>query len=423
MMRRRESVVKALKRNPAAIAPVLGFDLLTDVHSGWIRKIAFGAGDWTLQAHRGSYKTTCDSIAIWLMLLLMPNRRIAFFRKTDTDVKEVIEQVKKMLLNDATQYVSDAVWGVRCDIDSSNMLSIDTSLSDDPRGGSQLVGLGIGGSLTGKHYDVIITDDIVNIKDRVSRAERERTKNIYRELQNLRNRGGRIINTGTPWHVDDAFSLMPEPERWDCRATGLMTEEQIRYVMERTTPSLFAANYELRHIPSDDVIFTDPRTGAPLEKVEQGECHVDAAYYGEDYTAFTAMRVEDGTRYVYGRIWRKHVDDVTQLILSDIERLRLGRMYMETNADKGYGARAFKAAGVRVVPYPESMNKHVKIVTYLKAAWPDIVFVEGTDQAYIDQICDYTEDAEHDDAPDSLASLVQRGKGRRVETGHTSAFG
>ena len=374
--------------------------------------MVFGSGDWTLQAHRGSYKTTCDSIAIWLMLLLMPNRRIAFFRKTDTDVKEVVEQVQKMLQTDATQYISTEAWGVPCEITSSNMLSIDTSLSNDPRGGSQLVGLGIGGSLTGKHYDIIITDDIVNIKDRTSRAERERTKNIYRELQNLRNRGGRIINTGTPWHIEDAFSIMPEAERWDCRQTGLMTEEQIQYVKERTTPSLFAANYELRHIPSDDVIFTEPNIGAPTSMVEGGECHVDAAYYGEDFTAFSAMAVHDGKRYVYGRLWRKHVEDVTPLIMADYERLRLGRLHTETNADKGYSARAFKELGARVVPYAENQNKHVKIVTYLKTAWPEIVFVDGTDRDYIDQICDYTEDAEHDDAPDSLASLVQRGKWR-----------
>jgi hypothetical protein len=70
--------------------------------------------------------------------------------------------------------------------------------------------------------------------------------------------------------------------------------------------------------------------------------------------------------------------------------------------------------------YAEKMNKHVKIVTYLKAAWPDVVFVEGTDKAYIDQVCDYTEDAEHDDAPDSLASLVQRA---RFKTAYVSAFG
>ena len=30
-----------------------------------------------------------------------------------------------------------------------------------------------------------------------------------------------------------------------------------------------------------------------------------------------------------------------------------------------------------------------------------------TDQEYINQICDYTEDAEHDDAPDSAASCLR----------------
>ena len=37
-----------------------------------------------------------------------------------------------------------------------------------------------------------------------------------------------------------------------------------------------------------------------------------------------------------------------------------------------------------------------------------MVFVAGTDQEYINQICDYTENAEHDDAPDSAASIVRK---------------
>lgn len=390
----------------------LGFSLLTDLHRGWCREMVFGKLDHTLQAHRGSYKTTTVSIALWLLLLLRPNAQTAFFRKTDTDVKEILEQVKKMLRTDVTQYIAEGLWGVPCHITTDNMLEVSTSLSNDVRGGAQLTGMGIGGSLTGKHYDIIFTDDIVNLKDRSSRAERERTKDAYREIKNLLNRGGKIFNTGTPWHIDDAFQLMPEPERWPWDATGLMTKSDYDDIAKVTTPSLLAANYQLRHIPSDDVIFTEPRIGAPMSMVEGGECHVDAAYYGEDFTAFSAMAVHDGRRYVYGRLWRKHVEDVTPLIMADYERLRLGRLHTETNADKGYSARAFKELGARVVPYAENQNKHVKIVTYLKTAWPEIVFVDGTDRDYIDQICDYTEDAEHDDAPDSLASLVQRGKWR-----------
>lgn len=382
--------------------------------------MVFGTSDHTLQAHRGSYKTTTVSIALWLQIILMPNMTTAFFRKTDTDTSEIVRQVQKMLRSDVTQYLSESLWGVPCRITDESMSKVSTNLSNDPRGGVQLVGMGIGGSLTGKHYDRIFTDDIVNPKDRESRAEREHTKNAYREIKNLINRGGKIFNTGTPWHPEDAFKLMPEPERWAWNETGLMTKADYDEIAKVTTPSLLAANYQLRHIPSDDVIFLNPQTGAHISMVMQGQCHVDAAYYGEDYTAFTVMNVHDGKRYVYGKMWRKHVQDVTEQIVDEYKRLKLGRMYMEKNADKGYAARDLRGLGVRTVEYSEHMNKHVKIVTYLKGVWSDIVFCEGTDQEYINQICDYTEDAEHDDAPDSLASLVQRAKFAKA---YVSPFG
>ena len=389
----------------------MGFTKLGAVHDAWIRRMVYGTGDWTLQAFRGSYKTTSVSAALALLLMLYPNLRLAFMRKTGSDTKEVVAQVKKMLQTKESRAVSSLVWGVPVRLVTDNQNEVTTNLTNDPRGSAQLKAAGTGGSLTGQHYDIIFTDDIVNLEDRKSRAERERIKDIYRELQNLKNRGGRIINTGTPWHVDDAFSIMPKAEKWDWRSMpDVISEDEVNDLRQRTTPSLFAANYELRHIPSDDVIFTNPQTGADPHLVEQGECQVDAAYYGEDFTAFSAMNKHGGKLYVYGRMWRKHVQDVEPLITADYKRLKLGRMYLEKNADKGYSAREFKELGVRVAPYDEKLNKHVKIVTHLKGAWPDIVFVEGTDQAYIDQICDYTEDAEHDDAPDSLASLVQRAR-------------
>ena len=79
--------------------------------------------------------------------------------------------------------------------------------------------------MTGKHADIILTDDIVNLQDRISAVERKRICGVYQELQNIRNPGGRILNTGTPWHPDDAFRLMPPPEKYDCYQTGLLTKD------------------------------------------------------------------------------------------------------------------------------------------------------------------------------------------------------
>lgn len=409
-----ERLLVALAEHPELFLFMMGFERRSPVYGEWMREMVFGRRDYTLQAFRGSGKTTCLSASLALKMVLFPNRKMAFIRKTDTDIKEVVKQVQRMLLAQETQAISKTIWGVTFDLTVSTQSETSTTLTNDPRGAAQLTGMGINGSITGKHYDEIFTDDIVNTKDRTSRAERERTKAVYMELQNIKNRGGRIMNTGTPWHVEDCFTLMPEPKKWDYTTMPeVMTPKEADHIRERMTPSLWAANYELRHIPSDDVIFTNPKTGAPLSMVENGECHVDAAYYGEDFTAFTAAAKHDGKYYVYGRAWRKHVDDVTPIIAEIHDRLRLGRMYMENNADKGYAAQKFKSAfKIRVGQYAEKQNKHIKIVTYLKAAWPDIVFCEGTDEEYINQITDYTEDAGHDDAPDSLASLIQHGRFR-----------
>lgn len=119
------------------------------------------------------------------------------------------------------------------------------------------------------------------------------------------------------------------------------------------------------------------------------------------------MAFHDGKYYLFGRCWRKHVEDCYSDIMNIYQEFLCGKVYMELNADKGMVARDLKLAGIRTATYSESMNKHIKIVTYLKSIWPDLIFVDGTDKEYIEQITDYTENAEHDDAPDSAACLAR----------------
>lgn len=419
----RKQAINFLKKHPVKFGQMLGFTKLTDLHNGWIQDMAYGMEDDTLQGHRNSYKTTCLSIAIALIMILLPKLRILFIRKTDDDVKEIIRQVRNILLSPITQVFVMAIYGISLKLVVDNATELSTNLSNDIKGTSQLTGCGIGSSLTGKHYDRIFTDDIVNIKDRQSKAERENTKTMYQELINLLNRGGRIFNSGTPWHKEDAFTLMPPAKKYDCYATGLMSKEEIQKKRDELSPSLFAANYELKHIASEDIIFFNPVVGAAIEKIMNANfCHIDAAYGGEDYTAFTIVKKKEGKYYVYGRIWQRAVDDVMDQIISDRKRLLAGKIFCETNADKGYLAKALRDKGERVIEYHEDMNKYYKIATHLKGDWSNVVFVEGTDQEYIDQILDYNEYAEHDDAPDSLACMI-RILHDRQDDGVVSAFG
>ena len=399
----------ALVEHPAALGWALGYTGFTEnLHGKWIRKMVTAKKDMTLQAHRGSYKTTCLCMAIALLMIKDRDKNIIFLRKTDSDVAEVVQNVERILLSPVFQNIYKALSGDDLKILKSTNTEITTSAYSAPRGSAQLQGMGIGGSLTGKHADIIITDDIVNLKDRQSRAEREHTKAVVQELRNICNRSGRFINTGTPWHKEDAFTLMPEPDRYDCYETGLLSKEQIETLRRSMSPSLFAANYELRHIASENALFTTPPqfTSDPA-LLRDGKAHVDAAYGGEDYTAFTCGKRIGDKLYLYGRMWHLHVDSVLAPIVEEANRLMCGPILCEDNGDKGFLAREIQKNGGKATTYHERENKYIKISTYLRKWWPNIVWLEGTDRDYIAQILDYTEDAEHDDAPDSASVLCR----------------
>ena len=410
---RKQAVLDLLWNEPYKIGHWVGFEDLTTLHNEWLRSFLYADGDQTLLAHRGSYKTTDLSLFLAIHIVIQPNENVMFFRKTDDDVTEVVTQAKKILQSGVMRRIVSDLYGTDLQLLKSNNSEIHTNLCTSTKGVSQVVGLGIGTSITGKHADIVVTDDIVNLKDRISRAERERTKIQYMELQNICNRGGRFINTGTPWHKEDAISIMPNVKRYDCYSTGLISREKLEQLRQGMSDSLFAANYELKHIADKDAMFKSPQFTKEKELIYGGLAHIDAAYDGADGTAFTILnKLKDGRIIGFGKRWEKHVD----VCLSEIgiyhRSLRAGSISCEKNADKGYLAKELRGLGYHVDPYSESMNKFVKISTYLRSNWKNITWLEDTDPEYINEILDYSEFAEHDDSPDSAASIL-----RKMETG------
>lgn len=309
-------------------------------------------------------------------------------------------------MNDFFQMLAFSLYGKELQMVKASAYDIDTNLRSNTRGSSQLVGSGIKASITGKHADIVITDDIVNVKDRISKAEREYIKLQYQELQNIKNRGGRIINAGTTWHKEDAISLMPNVKKFDIYSTGLISDKQQKQLRDVMSGSLFSANYELKHIADEDALFKNVTIddGTNTELIYNGIAHIDASYGGSDGTAFTIIKEVNDKIYVYGELRQQHIDQCLGGFEAMRTHYRAGTMYTETNADKGYLNKLIKSPKRT---YHESMNKYVKISTHLKGRWNDIIFIKDTDPDYISQILDYTENSTHDDAPDSLASLIR----------------
>ncbi len=404
MSEQMQTLVEELFSHPEEIGREAGFRDLIPMHGEWIREMVFGEGDYTLQAHRGSYKSSCLAVAIAMILISFPNRNIIFIRKADRDVSEMLGMVTKILRSTIIRDIVNVCYGAELKILEEGMDHLSTNLWISPMGAPQLLGIGLRASITGKHAYYVITDDICNVNDRISRAERERTKLQYDELQNIRNRGGRIINLGTPWHKDDVFKKMPNIHRYDCYSTGLLSNEKMDALRQSMAPSLFAANYELKHIASEEAYFDTPPVFTDDESLlRDGISHIDAAYGGSDYTAFTCAMKLDDKIYMYGRLWHGHVDRVLDECIQEADRLQCWPIYCEDNGDKGFLKKEIHNRDRWATNYTETQNKEIKISTYLRKWWPNIVFLRGTDPEYINQIMDYTAHAEHDDAPDSAA--------------------
>lgn len=422
-----EKLVKALRNHPVKFAQQCGFTKLTDLHNEWIRSMVLEPEDYTLLGHRGSYKTTCLSFAFAMLIILRPDKTIFFVRKTDDDVIEIVRQTRNLLGSDIFHVIVKEIYDVDLELTTVSAYKINTNLSQSLRGQVQFQGMGLNGSITGKHADFLFTDDIVNVEDRVSKAKREQTIRQYQELQNIKNRGGRIFNTGTPWHVNDCISTqMPNVHKFTVYDTGLITEEEQRNLRSSMTASLYAANYELRHIADKDALFTDAHfyEGNSAD-IAGGRGHIDAAYGGEDYTAYTCLkRKPDGKFIGYGKIWQGHVDNCLDEILTSHKNFKAGSIACEKNADKGYLARDLRAKGIPAAEYSERENKHIKIATFLKREWNNIEWIKETDADYLAQILDYTENATHDDAPDSAASLIRSySQGARIHNKNKLLYG
>src|SRR5262245_35099259 len=73
--------------------------------------------------------------------------------------------------------------------------------------GPSVTAVGVGSVSTGSRADLLICDDIVDVKALRSRADRERVKAFFHEnLMNLLEPDGRFWGLFTPWHKDDLNS-------------------------------------------------------------------------------------------------------------------------------------------------------------------------------------------------------------------------
>ncbi len=364
----------------------------------------------SLQGHRGSYKSTAILIVGAICRMIFePDIRIGFIRKDFTKASAILKNISVLMKKKQVKELFKIAHGFepKAIKDRDNILTFNFKESITPEG--NINAYGIHASITGDHLDFTVFDDFVTIDDKISRAEREKTKIRIEEVVNhVLDPEKQSAFVGTPWDKDDAWINCPNPLKFDCYMTKLLSLKEINDRKARTTNITFSANMLLKHASHSDAIFKDPSYKRWEGRYRNGIGHIDKKYTGKDTCAFTFCAKKDNGRFqVIGWVWNEHVKTKKQFMLSKWEKYRIGTIHNENNDDKGGYSDIMRSWGLLIEEYHEKMNKHRKIVTHLleNGFFELIDFDPDTDPEYMNQILDYIEGSEPDDAPDSLASI------------------
>jgi hypothetical protein len=362
-------------------------------------------------------------------MLFHPNDRILLTRKSFKAAAEVIKAIAKAMQTTEIQELFKQAHGryPKTKIDREGNLTYSFKTTNTIEG--NITGMGIDQGITGYHFDKIINDDIITLRDRISRAERERTVEMVREIAtNIIDPGKGSAWTGTPWHNDDAWKAIRRFTRiaqYPISRYNFIGEEAVAKKKRTTTPYLFAANYELVLGKDESLLFSDPVWPCKWDYSIRGAvAQVDTAFDGDHYCALTIMaptRKVNGEQYyqAVGFTYPGHIKDFEPRIALLCKKYHVKYVHVEKNADQGESAKRLQALGLRVKGYMEDTNKHVKISMHLYPIWQYIEWAAETDEEYLVQIKEYKEGVEPDDAPDSAAALVKeefsRPKGSSVK--------
>lgn len=411
--------VKEIREHPHLLGLLAGKDKLTELHSKWMLWLLDSPEERVLMAHRGSYKTTSISeIGVIWYLMFHPNATIVIIRKSYTDAASIVRNITNMMMMPEINNLLAFAWGQQWKFTTRREGKFELSVKTTKTKELSVEAMGIDSGMTGQHYLFGISDDIVTLKDRISEAEREKTKLVVQELRtNVLNPGCHMIHIGTPWDKRDAFSILPPARKFPLGTTGLLTPEQIALKQTQTTPILFAINYKLEFENEDDLIFSDPHMGKwHGSELTMIRGHLDAAFDGEHTCALTIMgRMKDGRLNAVGFSYGGSVQNWLDVVAQKLVKYGCNKLYIEDNADKNYTALVLskhpviKENHIWMSDYHEAQKKEIKISTYLGEVFKDVEWSEESDDEFMEQIIDWRPGMEPDDAPDSAASLVRQG--------------
>lgn len=424
--------LRRLFESPHELGHLLGFKKLNTAHSEWINMFLNvpRSGEAVLQAHRNSYKTTSGLVALAMLFLIYPNLRILIVRKTVDNAESLIKAMMKIFESDIMRLLCHSIYnkpGFETEKWSKTGVRLSCKTSITPE--ESIEACGVGTSKTGRHYDYIWCDDIITPEDRESPAERERTKSTVRELSNIVTTTGSIMYTGTPWHEDDAFCILPKAKKYPLGSIHIddIDDAWIEKMKSRTTKVLWSINYNLVHIEDSDRIgafSTCPEFSTPYTVAWIDSSFSDRRKSDRTAVAIVGFAPERGKSkdefeiQFIGKSWDRSISDpgtIRELLLfldeyQPVETCMESQLAETTSLMIGRLQQEEEALGLSTRNHftylHQTKNKHEKIHLYVAANKWRIRALESCDEAFLRRVSKYSKGVDHDDEADALADAI-----------------
>lgn len=263
-------------------------------------------------------------------------------------------------------------------------------------------------SFRGRHPSLAILDDPVTPED-TSPATRKKAVKVYEEMLKLTSN---VVIIGQPVHKFDLYSKL----------RGLIKKMEVPFgsipeldpdlgvqLLAGVSQTSIDASYHLKITDDGSLPFTKLQF---IDTFAKGDsvAFIDPSFEGGDYTALSIVRgYFEGVQAV-GFTWKLPWDACLDEMATKLKAFGVKKVAFETNSlgDSPVLAlrQALKDTGIGVIGRKTLGNKHARIKN--AGSYSHLIHLsKESDAEYTKQVQQYEFGADHDDAPDSLASCLE----------------
>lgn len=263
-------------------------------------------------------------------------------------------------------------------------------------------------TLRGRHPFRVIMDDPVT-EDDVSEATRLHVERVYNEVNKL---AGNILIIGQPAHKYDLYAkirglvaTMEVPHGTIKELDHDLEAQRLAGVDEAS----ISASYFLKVLSEGVSPFEAVRFMDSFPTGDSSVAFIDPSFEGGDYTAISIMKHHMQGMAVVGFTYKKAWNHCLDDMVPHLKKYNVQKLCFETNSLGTMPLEMLRQVfgnKLSIVGRKSNTNKHSRIMA--AGSFAHLIHLsKESDKTYLDQVQKYEYKAEHDDAPDSLASCLQ----------------